>query len=84
MWLSSPRIVDPPTRAAFSENVKQGAEARGLTWPFGPSDAALNAAWARRVGLLSHLPRSARVPGRLGGRYRGSDAGPDPAAQDQW
>ena len=30
------------------------------------SDAALNAAWARRAGMVSHLPRSARVVCRGG------------------
>ena len=30
-------------------------------WTALDSDAALNAAWARRVGMISHLPRSAWV-----------------------
>ena len=32
------------------------------------SDAALNAAWARRAGMVSYLPRSVRVAARLRGR----------------
>ena len=34
-----------------------------MAMPFGiDSDAGLNAAWARRAGLISHLPRSALSP----------------------
>ena len=33
---------------------------KGLLTPLG-SHVALNASWARRAGVISHLPRSARV-----------------------
>ena len=47
-------------RAALSGKVKEGSESRGLKWPFNPrdSDAALNAARARRAGMISYLPSS--------------------------
>ena len=40
---------------------------KGLLSPL-DSDAALNAAWARRAGMVSYLPRSARVVCRPAGR----------------